>query len=236
MCVCRGEQKPSLRLPGSESGWELELELEKVQPLSQLWVSSQSAGPGRECGVGEQPSQPVRQTDRPQGERLEDDSRLREPCQPVQGQQAAFVRGWFADEQWGALGAELFAESSLKLSAGDFIVRHLLSSSAPWLCGPPGTNRTNFFAVSREEVALLLKAWQIPLRHSFSPPPSHGMPSIPVALSPDERPPAQQYPFSRGRAPGPGLPETPAAAFSDCPLCWKQWPIRLSLCHVEITH
>lgn len=67
----------------------------------------------------------------------------------------------------------------------------------------------------------------------LSPTPSHGMPSITVAFSPDE---CQQHPFSRGRAPGPGLPETPAAAFSDCLLCWKQWPIRLSLCHVEITH
>lgn len=56
----------------------------------------------------------------------------------------------------------------------------------------------------------------------FSPTPSHGMPSITVACSPDE---CQQHPFSRGTAPGPGRPETPAAAFSDCPLCWKQWPI-----------
>lgn len=68
---------------------------------------------------------------------------------------------------------------------------------------------------------------------SPTPLPSHGMPSITVAFSPDE---CQQHPFSRGRAPGPGLPETPAAAFSDCPLCWKQRPIRLSLCHVEINH
>lgn len=82
MGVCRVEQKTSLYLPGSTSSWELELELEKMQPFSQLLVSNWSAQPGRECRIGEQPSPPAlhlsRQTDRPQGERLEDDSRLRE--------------------------------------------------------------------------------------------------------------------------------------------------------------
>lgn len=53
------------------------------------------------------------------------------------------------------------------------MVRHLLSS-APWLLGTPGTNRANFFSISREEAALLLKAWQITLRHSFPQPPATG--------------------------------------------------------------
>jgi hypothetical protein len=104
MCVCRIEQKSSLHLPGSGSGWELELELEKMQPFSQLLVSNWSAEPGRECRIGEQPSLPAlhlsRQTDRPQGERSEDDSRLRELCQPMQWQQVVFVHGWLADGQW----------------------------------------------------------------------------------------------------------------------------------------
>lgn len=75
-------------------------------------------------------------------------------------------------------GCGVVYRSCLKLSARDFIVRHLLSS-APWLLGTPGTNRANFFVISREEVSLLLKAWQITLRHFFPHPPAMGCQALP---------------------------------------------------------
>lgn len=71
-----------------------------------------------------------------------------------------------SSEPW----VQLIVEKLFEAFARDFIVHHLLSS-APWLLGTPGTNRANFFAISREEVSLLLGAWQSTPRQALSPPP-----------------------------------------------------------------
>lgn len=163
-----------------------------------------STGPGKECRAGREPSQPTlhlsRQTDRPQEEELGDDSTLQGWGWRGAVSTHVVAAGSFCPQvacMWIVVspGCRVVCGEPLGAFARDFFVPRSLGS-APWLLGTPGTNRANFCAISREEVPLLLRAWQITLRHSFPQPPSHGMPSITVASSPDE---CQQLPFSRER-------------------------------------